>query len=121
MGEVPIRELMNKVVIFSSGGTRGSDLEELINYTWTKPNLKKIIYKSVDPNIKISEYVKEDNDTLKSFNKNNLSIVLPEENTFFTRQYNPNYSWKLGCQFVCMNDQGNEGCTRCEIYLVYCY
>ena len=105
MGEVPIRELMNKVVIFSSGGTRGSDLEELINYSWSKPNIKKIIYKSVDPNIKISEYVKEDVDTLKNFNKNNLSIVLPEENTFFTRQFNPNYSWKLGCQFVCMNYQ----------------
>ena len=29
-------------------------------------------------------------------------MVVPEENTLFTRQYNPNYAWDTGCQFVCM-------------------
>ena len=36
------------------------------------------------------------------------------------------YIWCYGRGFnrfdlVCMNDLGSEGCTRCEIYLVYCY
>ena len=82
MGEVLFRELVNKVVIFSSSGYEDSALEELVNYSWDKPKLKLINNKSVDPNINITEYVKEDIDNLKNFNKNGLTIVTPDEKSF---------------------------------------
>lgn len=102
MGEVLFRDIVNKVVIFSSSGYEDSALEELINYSWENPKLKVINNKSVDPNVTINDYVKEDIDTLKNYNKNNLTIVTPDENSFFTRQFNPKYAWDAGCQFVNM-------------------
>ena len=101
-GDLPISKLKNKVVIFSSSGFEHSDLEEIINYSWDNKNLKNIVYKSIDPNIKVTEYVKENPDAIKDFNNHNLTIVTPDPNTLFTRQFEPKYSWELGCQFVCM-------------------
>jgi hypothetical protein len=109
IGQVAMKKLMGKVIIFSGDGYEDSELEELINYSWTKKELKVINNKSVDPNVKISNYVKEDGDALINYNKNNLSIVVPEQNSFFTRQYNPTYSWDLGCQFVSMHYQNIDG------------
>ena len=38
--------------------------------------MKKIVHKAVDPNIKVTEYVKENLTTLKSHNTNNLTILV---------------------------------------------
>ena len=90
-----------KCVIICSDGFENSDLEEIVNSSWPR-NIKKINYRSVDPNIKVTEYVKENSSSLKNFNNNNITIITPDEDTFFTKQFNPSYSWDTGCQFVCM-------------------
>jgi|TARA_B110001469_G_scaffold121600_1_gene131236 hypothetical protein len=102
MGSVPMSKLKKKVIIFTSDGFQDSSLEELINYSWDNKNMKKLIYQSIDPNVKITEYVKENIDSLKNFNTNNITIVTPDPNTLFTRQYEPSYAWDYGCQFVSM-------------------
>ncbi len=102
IGQIPMSKLKNKVVIFCSNGFQHSSLEELVNYCWDNDDMKKLVYKSIDPNVKVTEYVKENLDALKDFNTNNLTIVTPDPNTLFTRQYKPNYAWDAGCQFVSM-------------------
>jgi len=109
IGQVEMTKLMGKVIIFASAGAGDSDMEELINYTWDKKAIKVINNKAIDPNVKITNYVKQDNDTLKNYNMQNLTIVTPEQDSFFTRQYNPNYGWDLGCQFVNMHYQNVDG------------
>lgn len=99
--QLPISKLKQKVIIFSSTGFEKSDLAEIINGCWDD-TMKKIVYKSIDPNINVTEYVKENLNTLKNFNTTGLTIVTPDPNTLFTRQYMPTYAWNNGCQFVNM-------------------
>jgi hypothetical protein len=102
MGQLPMSLLKKKVIIFSSSGFEQSDLAEIINGCWDDSNMRKLVYKSIDPNIKVTEYVKENLNSLKNFNTNGLTIITPDPNTLFTRQYMPNYAWNNGCQFVNM-------------------
>lgn len=101
----PIKDLMGKLIVFSSGGFENSDLEELINYSWDKEGLKKISYESIDTTSTNSSVVKLDNSELKNFNMNGITLVTPNENTIYTYNYNPNYGWDSGCQFVFFNFQ----------------
>ena len=103
MAEVKISELIGKVVILTSDGYQNSDLEELVNYSWDKDELNKISYKSLDPNVPEEESIKFQNDSLKDFNKNNMTMVVPDEKTFFTYNYDPQYGHNGGCQLVFMN------------------
>ena len=53
MGEVKIKDLLGKVVIFTSDGYQNSELEELVNYSWDKDELNHISYKSLEPLFRI--------------------------------------------------------------------
>jgi len=114
MGEVAISKLCGgdgrkaKVIIMCSEGFENSDLEEIINHSWDNSKMKKIVHKAVDPNIKVTEYVKENLASLKSHNTNNLTMITPEENTLFTRQYLPTYSFETGSQFISMYYQNPD-------------
>lgn len=105
ISEVEIKELLGKIVIFTSGGYESSDLEELINYSWDKPDMRVISNKSIDENDKSLDVVKLDRSEVKNFNTSNLTIVLPDENTMATKNYDPIYAFDTGCQFVCLNYQ----------------
>jgi hypothetical protein len=91
-----------KLIIFANGEFENSDLDELINYSWSQDNLKLLNYKSISPNISDADVVKEDIDYIKNYNTTNLSIVTPDRFTLLTRQYNPEYAFNSGCQFICM-------------------
>ena len=109
MGQVPIKYLKRKLLIFTSNGYQHSDLEEFVNYSWDKDSLKKISYEALDPNTFNPNVIKIDGQTLKNYNKNNLTIVTPIESVsmtdLYTKNYNPTYFWETGCQIVCMNYQ----------------
>jgi hypothetical protein len=109
IGQVPIKYLKKKLIIFSSGGYQNSELDEFINYSWDKEALKKINYETLDPNVINSSVIKLDSNTLKNYNKNNLTIVTPNEDfsisSIFTKNYEPSYFWDSGCQIVCLNYQ----------------
>jgi hypothetical protein len=101
----PIKDLMGKLIVFSSGGFENSDLEELINYSWDKEGLKKISYESIDIKSTNNSVVKLDNNELKNYNMNGITLVTPNENSIFTYNYDPNYGWDSGCQLVFFNFQ----------------
>jgi hypothetical protein len=129
-----LRDLMGKVIIISSDGYQGSSLEEIINYSWNYPKLKRLHYKTVDDefegkstvntsttnttetstststsklqtDVDKTKSVIEYNE-LKKFNMSGLTIVVPQkEGDFLTTNFNATNAWELGCQFVCMNFQ----------------
>lgn len=106
IAETPIKEFLGKVIILSSKGYEGSDLEELVNATWDTKNFRKIDQMSIDTEVDESLVVKLDHEELKTFNSNNLSIVLNENQTnILSLNYNTKYSFDTGCQFVFMNYQ----------------
>ena len=67
-----IKDLMGKMIIFSSGGYENSDLEELVNFSWDKSGLKKISFESLDLENENTSVVKLDNAELKNFNMNGI-------------------------------------------------
>ena len=103
IGETKIKHLMRKIIIMSSGGYESSDLAELINYSWDKNHVKKISYEALDPTVINTKVIKLDSNTLKEFNKHNLTLVVPDEYSLFTYNYDPKYFWGAGCQFVFIN------------------
>jgi hypothetical protein len=95
IGEIPLKDLMGKVVILATDGYQGSKLEELINYTWSKDNIKRLHFNEI-----------EKETDLVSFNRDKLTMVYPhEEGDFMTNNYDPQEAWRYGCQFVAMNFQ----------------
>ena len=129
---------MGKLVIFASDGFQGSTLEELINYSWAFPDLKRFHYSEIDYQIKsesgiitntginlsylqLSEKVNQTKEVIegsqiKDFNKKGLTIVYPhKEGDILTANYDPTNSWNLGCQFVSMNFQSID--TNMDKYI----
>jgi len=138
IGTTPLKDLMGKLVIFSSDGFQGSTLEELINYSWAFPDLKRFHYSEIDYQIKsesgiitntginlsylqLSEKVNQTKEVIegsqiKDFNKKGLTIVYPhKEGDILTANYDPTNSWNLGCQFVSMNFQSID--TNMDKYI----
>ena len=105
----PLRNLMGKVIIICSDEYKNSSLEEIVNASWNSSVARKINNVSIDPNIRVSTYVKEDTDTLINYNKNGLTFIMPEEGSMFTRQYNPKNGIEFGCQFNFMIYQEVDG------------
>lgn len=103
----PMKKLMKKIVIFAGSGAEGSTLEEMINYSWDNEdnNMRKLSYKSLDKKLSTVDTIKLNPEDIKNYNKSGLTIVVPEENGFFTRNYDPAPYLKTGCQFICMNYQ----------------
>ena len=102
IAETKIEQLLGRVVIFTSGGYEDSELIELINYTWEKPEIRLLSYKNFSDDTSL---IQLDEAEVKDFNKNNLSIVLPEEESILTNNYDPRKAFDTGCQFICMNYQ----------------
>jgi len=120
IGDIPISNLMGKVIIFSSGGYYGSSLEEIINYSWDKEKLRIIEHQSIDPTVSERDFVKIEKEELKNFNNSGLSIVVSSLDSKYNvpglsfaksvKNYDTQYAFKSGCQFICINytDTSNE-------------
>lgn len=95
LGEIPLIDLMGRVIIFSTDGYQGSNLEEFVNYTWGKEHAKRIHHSEIESEKDLLEH-----------NKKSLSMIIPhQEGDIFTNNYDPVIAWRQGCQFVSMNYQ----------------
>ena len=108
IADAPMRDLMGKIVIITSQGYDDTNLEELINGSWNSEALKKISYKTLDSDTPESEAIKLNLDDVRIFNKTALTLVVPEEDSFFTYNYDPEPFFTAGCQFIFMNYQINN-------------
>ena len=89
LGEIEMSNLLGKIVILASTGFEETDLEELINYSWDQEFIRLMKFENItndnNPNI-----IKMDKDELQNFNNNNLSLVIPEDNSINPINYDPN-------------------------------
>lgn len=105
IGEIPLSQLMGKVIILSTDGYQGSKLEELVNYTWDKTDIKRIHFNNI-----------ENEKDLVNHNRTKLTMVYPHnEGDIMTTNYDPNSAWRYGCQFVAMNFQKVD--THMDAYI----
>ena len=103
IGHIKMVNLTGRVVLFSSDGFQGSNLEELVNYCWdnydNNPNhsLRHYHYSELlAPTFNKQELI--------NFNRNGLSIVVPhKEGDILTVNYDTAIAMNLGCQFVAVN------------------
>ena len=101
----PMRELMGKLILMTSDGYQNSKLEELVNFSLDRDDFHKISYKTLVDEVSSSDNVKLNLDDVRVQMRDNLALVTPEENAFFTRNYNPQNFLDTGCQMIAMNYQ----------------
>jgi hypothetical protein len=106
ISETPMKELMGKLVIITSGGYENSKLEELVNYSWDKDDFNKISYKSLAGEVEERDAIKLNIDEVRTFNKDEgMTLSVPDEDTFFTYNYNTTNFFSSKCHFIFMNYQ----------------
>lgn len=97
IAQVPLKNLLSKLVILCNQRCQESKLAEYINYTWDQPFMRN--YSSVE-----IEDLHEPTE-VTDYNRKNLTRVYPSFTDRVTKNYNPRPSWMYGCQFVTMNYQ----------------
>ena len=101
----PMRELMGKVIIMTSGGYENSKLEEIVNFSLERDDFHKISFASLVDEVSSYDNVKLNMDDVRTQMRDNLGLVVPKELSFFTRNYNPQNFFDTGCQMIAMNYQ----------------
>ena len=90
VARMPIDKLANKLVIVSGGNVRGTDLESMVNLSWSGEDLRRLSYQqALHP---------RDEHGLIAFNRDHISLVAPETEVR-TVNTNPDRPRYLGCQW----------------------
>ena len=97
LSQIPIKELIGKVVIISNDKWEGCDMEEIVNFSWQMPFLRNMNSEQALFNF--------DKNELREYNRRNITRVFPYINGRESVNFNPAECWLTGCQFVCMNYQ----------------
>ncbi len=100
-----MKELMGKIIIMTSDGYENSKLEELVNFSLERDDFHKISFKTLVDEVSSSDNVKLNMDDVRTQMRDNLILIVPEENGFFTRNYNSQNFFDTGCQMIAMNYQ----------------
>ena len=100
---IKMKELKDRVIIFSSGGYQGSYLENIINGSWEpQGNLERYHWEDLEA---LND---EDKNIFISKTKQKLTIITPDPDldkvgklSLFTKQnYNTKTAFDLGCHFI---------------------
>jgi hypothetical protein len=100
-----MKELMGKIVIMTNVSPNNSKLNEITNFSIDRDDFNKISYKSLVDEVSASENIKLNTSDVRIQMRENLALVVPDENSFFTRNYNPQNFFDTGCQLIAMNYQ----------------
>ena len=104
---------MGKLILITSDGYQNSELKELINGSWAdQSKINLINFAALDPKASGDNTIKLKNEQVIKYNKNALTIVTPNVYDFFTRNYDSQYQFNAGCQFICMNYQKRENISE---------
>jgi hypothetical protein len=86
----PLDELKNKIIIVSDN-VQGSDLDSLVNLSWSESKVRRLLYaQAMHP---------RDQPELVEFNRNAITIVAPDP-TFGKQALDPNIASAYGCQWL---------------------
>lgn len=93
IAQEPVCNLLNKAVIVSGDNHKGTELDELVNISWSGPNLQRLTLTQANET--------HDIQTLTNFNRQNLTMVVPDPGLDFKNK-SAFASWTFGCQAVLM-------------------
>jgi hypothetical protein len=97
VAQMPIDKLANKLVLVSGGNVRGTELEPMINLSWSGEDLRRLSYQqALHP---------RDESGLIAYNRDHISLVAPETEVR-TVNANPDRPKFLGCQWNLYDKSG---------------
>jgi hypothetical protein len=89
-------QLANKLIVVSGGTIHGTDLEPLLNMSWSNSNLQRLTHQqALHP---------RDSKELASFNRDFITLVGPEPE-LKTISVNPDMPFAYGCQWNVMSEE----------------
>lgn len=91
----PICSLLGKLVIVSGEHHKGNGMDELVNLSWSSSLCRRLTYTQASQTY--------DHDELITYNRRNITIVVPDVNTTSMKNQNPEICFSYGCQWVLMN------------------
>jgi hypothetical protein len=108
VSRAPLDALANKLIVVSGGTVRGTELEPLVNLSWTDQTLRRLSWHEAahprDPN------------ELVAFAKDHLVLVAPHAELRM-RNANPNSPKALGCQWNLFDRSGGGFVERTAVKL----
>jgi hypothetical protein len=97
LARMPLDKLANKLLLVSGGNVRGTELESLINLSWSGEDLRRLSYQqALHP---------RDEPGLVAFNRDHITLVAPETEVR-TVNANPDRPKYLGCQWNLYDKSG---------------
>jgi len=97
VARAPLDQLANKLILVSGGNVRGTELEPLINLSWSEEDLRRLSYQqALHP---------RDEPGLVAFNRDHITLVAPETEVR-TVNANPDRPKYLGCQWNLYDKSG---------------
>lgn len=96
LATTPIKELIDNVIIISTGDIQDTDMDELTNlHISTSGNFRSLTHTQVKDSYDPKE--------LTEFNKKNITRVIPDYSGREKQNYNWYTAYYLGCQIITMN------------------
>lgn len=97
IARLPLDVLANRLIVVSGGNVRGTDLEPLLNLSWSESDLRRLSHQqAVHP---------RDEASLVAFNRDHITLVAPETDVR-TLNANPDRPKYLGCQWNLYDKSG---------------
>jgi hypothetical protein len=97
VARAPLDQLANKLILVSGGNVRGTELEPLINLSWSEEDLRRLSYQqALHP---------RDEPGLVAYNRDHITLVAPETEVR-TVNANPDRPKYLGCQWNLYDKSG---------------
>jgi hypothetical protein len=94
LAQEPMSTLMSKLILVSGGNIKGTNIEELVNLSWSTSNLRRLTYMQAS-----QPY---DQDELINSNRTNITMVVPDPEPDL-KNNNPTILFTYGCQWNLMN------------------
>lgn len=94
LAQEPVCNVAGKLIIVSGGNIKGTNIEELVNLSWSTSNLRRLTYMQAS-----QPY---DHDELINSNRTNICMVVPNPYPDL-KNNNPTILFSYGCQWNLMN------------------
>ncbi len=91
----PVCNLNGKLIIASGEHHKGNGMDELVNISWSSSLCRRLTYTQASQTY--------DHEELITYNKRNITIVVPDLNTTSMQNGNPEILFTYGCQWILMN------------------
>ena len=94
LAQEPMSKLLGKIIVVSGGNIKGTNIEELVNLSWSTAGLRRLTHMQAS-----QPY---DHEELIDANRTNITMVVPDPNPDL-KNNNPTILFAYGCQWNLMN------------------